>query len=195
MVMNLPAGARKLVPVLVVLGAVGPGALAVAQGTSATKWKTPVAYTSVSAGFYDPSYAKTQSRQHLGTDLTAPGGRAVYSPVAGKVIVNKTTHPDINEAYMVIKDSATGEEHVLGHIYSSGVANKTVYKAGQYLGDVRPWPGQPSRSHVHWGVHGKSVASAVGGTWGWGRAAVTSTKSQALARGWIDITAHRGKRW
>jgi len=60
---------------------------------------------------------------------------------------------------------------------------------GQEVGAVREWPGQPRRSHLHWGVNALGVAQATRDGWGWGRAPITATQADALARGWVNLNA------
>lgn len=147
----------------------------------------PVGPRPVSSGFFDPNYPPTQARQHLGTDFTAPVGTAVYSPVDGTIVTNATGAADVMEAYLVIR-SRGGPEHVLGHIASALQAGASI-RVGQQVGTVRAWPGQPSRSHVHWGINRLGIAQAMSGGWGWGRAPVTATRSQAQVKGWIGTAS------
>lgn len=130
-----------------------------------------------------PAYARTENRQHLGVDFTVGAGGNVYAPVEGDVVVNRTSASDVMQAYLVIR-SPQGSEHVLGHISSSLRVGAHV-AAGQTVGTVRAWPGQPSRSHVHWGVNRTGVSQAMSGDWGWGRAPVTATRADASRRGWV----------
>lgn len=153
------------------------------------EWVRPVG-GSVSYGYFDPRYhqgdALSDKRQHLGSDLRGKAGQSVIAPVSGTVVVNNTSVSDIMQAYLVIKDSATGHDHVLGHITSSYRKGQKV-EQGQIVGSIRDWG---SNSHVHWGVNSVSVESAQGwsseGQWGWGRAPFAATASQAASRGWID---------
>lgn len=138
---------------------------------------------SISSGYFDPNYPPSQDRQHLGIDILAPVGAAVYAPVEGDVVIDHTGAPDIMQAYLVIH-ARNGFEHVLGHITST-VRRGAHVRAGQQVGIIRAWPGQPARSHVHWGVNRFGVAQAIRGDWGWGRAPMTATKVDAAARGWI----------
>jgi murein DD-endopeptidase MepM/ murein hydrolase activator NlpD len=133
------------------------------------------------AGFFDPSYAKTEQRQHLGVDISAKAGADVRSPVDGSVVLNNTGVSDVMQAYLVIK-SIDGE-HVLGHISSNLKQNDKVTR-NQIVGKVREWPGN---SHVHWGINKKGVAQAMAGTWGWGRAALTAKIKDATDKGWVNF--------
>lgn len=136
--------------------------------------------------FFDAGYVVSENRQHLGVDLTAPAFKTVVSPVDGEVVTNATSKSDIMQAYLVIRESGTGFEHVLGHI-SSNLLRGDVVSRGKSVGSIRDWG---SRSHVHWGVNRKSVAGAMGytneGEWGWGRAPAAVSLDQAKNRGWID---------
>lgn len=99
------------------------------------------------------------------------------------MVVNHTSVADVEEAYLVIR-TASGTEHVLGHIASNLQVGSHV-KAGDGVGTIRSWPGQPGRSHVHWGVNRIGVEQAKRGGWGWGRAPETATRAEAAARGWV----------
>jgi murein DD-endopeptidase MepM/ murein hydrolase activator NlpD len=134
----------------------------------------------ISAGFFDPGYAQSENRQHLGVDYTAPAGAAVWSPATGVVVRNRTAAADIMEAYIVIREK-NGTEHVLGHI-SSALREGVEVKRDGSVGTVRDWG---RRSHVHWGINRLGVIQAIRGDWGWGRAPVTATKAQARERGWV----------
>jgi Peptidase family M23 len=144
----------------------------------------PVGPRPISAGFFDASYPQTEKRQHLGTDFTAPAGTTVFSPISGMIVINRTDATDVMEAYVVIR-AQNGVEHVLGHITSPYNVGATV-EAGQQIGTIRQWPGQPGRSHVHWGINRLGIMQAMTGGWGWGRAPISATRGQAIARGWID---------
>jgi Peptidase family M23 len=157
-------------------------------------WGWPLVNFSVGCLYFDPNYPYSQDRQHLGIDL--PGttaGTRVNSPVAGRVITNRSSNSIIvDEAYIVIRESATGYEHVLGHIRSTLSEGRTVAR-GDQVGTVANWG---SRSHVHWGVNRASVSGATGistkrgwgsGNWGWGRAPRGATQTEASNRGWFDI--------
>ena len=138
----------------------------------------------ISSGYFDPNYPPSENRQHLGIDILAPTGTAVYAPVEGDIVTDRTGDPDVMQAYLVIRVRG-GVEHVLGHIASTVRVGAHV-KAGQQVGTIRSWPGQPRRSHVHWGINRIGVAQAMRGDWGWGRAPVTATRADAAARGWVS---------
>lgn len=146
-------------------------------------WAAPVA-PRVASPFFDPTYPTDFDRQHLGVDLTAASGSAVVSPVQGYVRVNRTSHADVNQAYLVIEDMMTETEHVLGHI-SSDLAVETFVSRGERVGTVRPWPNEPSRSHVHWGANRRQARPV--GSWGWGRAPAAVTEVEAVAQGWVNL--------
>lgn len=138
----------------------------------------------VSSGYFDPNYPPTENRQHLGVDFLAPTGTDVFAPAGGKIVANRTSDPDVMQAYLVIHGD-DGNEHVLGHIASSLAVGRSV-RAGEKVGTIRAWPGQPGRSHVHWGINRKGIMQAMSPDWGWGRAPVTATKAQAQTRGWVQ---------
>lgn len=177
--MHITPGPRSLKSLTAALLALGLAGAALAQSM-----QLPAGPRPVSSGFFDANYPPSQNRQHLGTDFTAPVGTAVFSPVDGTIVTNATNATDVMEAYLVIR-SGSGPEHVLGHIASSLRAGAAV-RAGQQVGTIRAWPGQPGRSHVHWGINRLGVAQAMRDGWGWGRAPVTATRSQAQAKGWVS---------
>ena len=162
--------------------AFGSTALLAATGQG---WVKPYD-ASPSYGYFSTAYATSESRQHLGVDIGASAGSKVYSPVDGLVVEDKTAASDIMKAYMVIRDSATGQEHVLGHVTAVAGKNAKVTR-GQEVARVRDWG---TNSHVHWGVNTVSIAGAMGwfeeGEWGWGRAPVGVTRKQASGHGWVD---------
>jgi murein DD-endopeptidase MepM/ murein hydrolase activator NlpD len=130
-------------------------------------------------GFFDPAYAKSEKRQHLGVDLSAKADTDVRSPVDGSVVTNNTAAADVMQAYLVIK--AADGEHVLGHI-SSALPRGAIVSRNQVVGKVRVWP---NNSHVHWGINKKGVSQAMTGNWGWGRAPETATAKEAADKGWV----------
>lgn len=138
-----------------------------------------------SAVFLDPTYPKSYSpaAQHLGVDLPAEEGFSVVSPVTGKVLLNRTSRADPMEKYLVISDSTTGFEHVLGHI-ESNLEEQTEVRAGET--EVGKIVKAGTGAHVHWGINKRSVLYALGEGWGWGRAPATVTAEQAAEKGWID---------
>ncbi|RYG94317.1 MAG: M23 family metallopeptidase, partial [Alphaproteobacteria bacterium] len=155
------------------------------SATLAQTMSSPVGKRSISANFFDPGYAATEARQHLGTDFAAPAGTMVLSPVSGRIVINRSDAADVMAAYVVVR-APDGVEHVLGHIMSPQGEGTTI-KAGQQIGTVRQWPGQPGRSHLHWGMNRLGVVQAMAGGWGWGRAPVSATRAQASARGWANV--------
>ena len=176
LIMSKPLGAASALLILSLIGSSGSNA-------QTSSW--PVAGPRpVSSGYFDSNYPPSENRQHLGVDILTPVGTAVYSPVEGDVITDNTGASDVMQAYLVIH-APSGVEHVLGHI-SSTVRKGAHVKAGQQVGVIRAWPGQPGRSHVHWGINRVGVAQAIRGDWGWGRAPVTATKAEAASRGWVS---------
>ena len=147
------------------------------------QYQFPVGPARISSGYFDPNYPPSENRQHLGVDMLSAVGTPVYAPISGIVVTNKTGAIDVMQAYLVIRGS-DGVEHVLGHIASSLLFGTNV-RTGQQVGTIRSWPGEPGRSHVHWGINRLGVAQAMTNDWGWGRAPVTATMSQAAARGWV----------
>lgn len=141
------------------------------------------------SGFFDLAYLKSEGRQHLGVDLPSPAGTKVVSPVDGKVVLNRTAGVEPSLAFLIIADTATGAEHVLGHIESALRPGDTA-RRGAPVGMVKDWGGN---SHVHWGLNSRQVPRAVqsgpGGDWGWGRAPASASEDQARARGWINLNA------
>ena len=170
---------KRLVVLAAMFVAVWSGTSALAQTA-----RLPAGPRPISAGFFDPGYPPSQSRQHLGTDFVAPAGTPVFAPIGGKILRNRTDAPDVMEAYLVIR-APDGVEHVLGHIASPLKEGATV-KAGEQVGTIRSWLREPGRSHVHWGVNRLGIVQAMTGGWGWGRAPVSTTRAQAQARGWVD---------
>jgi murein DD-endopeptidase MepM/ murein hydrolase activator NlpD len=160
-----------------------------AQGQTAL----PVSPVGAGSGFFDPTYAPELKRQHLGTDLQVPAGTDVSSPVDGKVVLNATSGVIVDKAYLVISDSVSGFEHVLGHIISE-LKKGDVVTRGAKVGKVLPWPKKhnpgESNSHVHWGVNWMGLSAARGmapeGEWGWGQAPLKATVGQSACRGWVD---------
>lgn len=140
----------------------------------------PAGPAPITYGYFDPAYARSENRQHLGVDFRAPRRTPVFAPVDGVIVTNNTSASEVMQAYLVIR-TAHGVEHVLGHISSSLVVGAPV-TAGQEVGRVRPWAGN---SHVHWGVNRTGVAQAMQGDWGWGRAPANATRSDAARRGWV----------
>ena len=182
------------------LGAGMAFSAAVAAMTPQTGWEWPLTRIRVGCVYFDPVYPVSQDRQHLGIDLPADSGTRVYSPVAGRIITNNAANSvSAEQAYIVIRETRTGYEHVLGHVRSTLNANRTVAHGDP----VATVANQGSNSHLHWGVNGSSVSAATGvssrsawgsGNWGWGKAPRTATMSQASNRGWININSFVGSR-
>lgn len=149
--------------------------------------QVPVTTTGIGSEYFDPAYRQSEGRQHLGVDLPAAAGAIVMSPVTGQVVVNQTMRSDIMQAYLVIKETGSGIEHVLGHLTSTLQPGAKIGR-GEAVGTVRPWAGN---SHIHWGANSRGVLASMGsspeGQWGWGRAPASVTRAQAAARGWIDL--------
>ncbi len=173
-----PRPGKALLMAVAVIAFAGISAVVAQAGSLPVAGPRPI-----SSGYFDANYPPSENRQHLGIDILAPVGTAVYAPVEGDVIVENTGVTDIMQAYLVIH-ARNGIEHVLGHITST-VRRGAHVQAGQQVGIIRAWPGQPARSHVHWGVNTIGVAQAMRGDWGWGRAPVTATRAEAAARGWV----------
>jgi len=138
----------------------------------------------VSAGFFDPTYpaAWNPPAQHLGTDLPAPSGTQVMSPVAGTVLLNRTERENAFEKYIIIRSAGEGHEHVFGHI-NSQLSEGDPVEVGTPLGTIVSAGTGP---HVHWGINTTGVLESLGSGWGWGRAPLSATIEQATERGWIN---------
>jgi murein DD-endopeptidase MepM/ murein hydrolase activator NlpD len=132
-------------------------------------------------GYFNPGYAQSENRQHLGTDYRAASGTPVYAAANGRVQYNTTNlNNPYNSQVTVQTDSS---QVVYGHVYSTTTPGQVVQR-GQYIGYVQPGnPAQPAYSpHLHVGINSQGNA----GTTGWGRAPVATTAQQAQQRGWID---------
>jgi murein DD-endopeptidase MepM/ murein hydrolase activator NlpD len=160
------------------------------QPLTQADYRLPVTPSGRVHGFFDPVYRASENRQHLGVDLPARSGTPVVSPVDGVITANRTTGVAAGSAFLVIRETSTGAEHVLGHVTSTiqpGTTAASVNR-GEFVGTVSDWG---TNSHVHWGLNirgvPRSVQSGPGGNWGWGRAPASATESQALARGWVNL--------
>lgn len=191
-------------------------AAAVAIGSTAyarPEWTDPAKGMTVLCGFLDPNYIRTPCtskskqdprdkwRRHLGTDFKAGASATVVAPVSGKIVYfDASAAKGADEAFLVIKDGKTGEEHVIGHILSGLWKGADVVK-GKPIGSVRD---QGSATHVHWGFNvasGKSVVEAamqkktkclqnnkmVDCKWGWGKAPYEATDAEVRALGWRNV--------
>ncbi len=138
----------------------------------------------ISAGFFDTSYpgAWNPPAQHLGSDLPAPEGTQVVSPVAGTILLNRTGRADAFEKYLIVRSATGDQEHVFGHINSS-LSEGDEVEIGTPLGTI---VSAGTGSHVHWGINTAGVLESLGSGWGWGRAPLSATVEQAADRGWID---------
>lgn len=159
----------------------GLGILAASTAVAGSTRPAAPIVGSRTAGFFDSIYAREQSVQHLGVDISAAENSDVRSPIAGTVMLNNTWAADVNSAYLVIKGADA--EHVLGHIASTLTPGASV-RRNQIIGKVRPWPGN---SHVHWGINTKGVLQSMKGRWGWGRAPLNATVRDATDRGWVNF--------
>lgn len=139
--------------------------------------------------FFDEEYVNEVSphAQHLGIDIPAEVGTQVVSPVKGTVLGNLTAAGDPTLRYMVIRDSQSGVEHVLGYITSPLVPGDTVAQ-GDVVGSVAEMH-NGTVSRLHWGSNNKGVLNALGSGWTWVHAPEDATVSQAEQRGWIDPTS------
>ena len=121
----------------------------------------------------------------------------MVSPVNGTVVVAYAEASRAAEdAYLVIRDTQTREEHVLGHVQSSlGVGS--VVKKGDPVATVRD---QGSNTHFHWGFNTRSVVRATqyrstclrgnrmqSCEWGWGMAPYEASRSEIVAQGWANV--------
>ena len=150
----------------------------------------PLSSMRLTAGYLDPVYRASQNRQHLGADYGAPVGTEVRSPVTGVVVSNNTLDTeDGNLKRVIIRDGATGHEHVLGHIDSDLEEGVTVQQ-GDVVGSIVSAGTGP---HLHWGINRTGVSDAMGHGWGWGRAHANATQEEAEARGWADPERYRAE--
>jgi murein DD-endopeptidase MepM/ murein hydrolase activator NlpD len=160
------------------------------------EWADPLTSMIMTCDFMSPYYntktckpngppeAASNLREHLGTDFRAAADTKVVSPVSGVIVMSRASAgTDPFAAYIVIKDSLTNEEHVLGHVVSSLAVNTRVTR-GQQVAIVA---NQGDNSHLHWGFNVTGVAPALSATWGWGRAPYRTTRDQAVAKGWRPV--------
>ncbi len=154
-------------------------------------------------GFVDPDYARTERREHLGTDYRAKGGTCVYAVREGQVESNSTSDADPMAAALIVKHS-DGSRAVYGHIDSSRQVGSKISR-GSNIGKVRnPTESFPSfSSHLHYGEQTQPTDQSLlvessydaacwhtkKGLWGWGRAPLGTTLEQILKCGWIDTGA------
>ena len=174
-----------------------------------TDWTDPVAGMTLTCGFLDQNYIRRNCsasgaqdvrdswRQHLGADFRAASGTPVVAPVSGTIVIsNASASTPADAAYLVIRDSATREEHVLGHIVSTLRVGATVNR-GDPVGSIA---NQGTNSHFHWGFNVGSVATAMqrstrclrGGVttncqWGWGKAPYEATAQEVRGQGWRNV--------
>lgn len=141
--------------------------------------------------FFDPKYNNGVSEklwaQHLGTDYKASGGTAVYAISDGIVTWTSASSADPYNAAVIV-EQIDGAQIVYGHITSSLKVGDKV-KKGNEIGTVRYTDSAYGYyAHLHMGYNSKKGAALPSGKWGWGRAPVSATKEEVIARGWVDIT-------
>ncbi len=186
------------------------GLMVAAPAEARPEWADPLkTMTVVTCRFLDPYYINTpctsagkpdsrnEWRQHLGTDFRARAEETVVSPVNGTVVVShaEASRP-AEEAYLVIRDAQTQEEHVLGHVQSS-LAVGSVVKKGDPVATVRD---QGLNTHFHWGFNTRSVTRAMqyrspclrdnrtqSCSWGWGKAPYEASRSDIVGQGWANV--------
>lgn len=143
----------------------------------------PKALGTISAGYFDDTYLTEEGVQHLGVDIPAPDKSVVVAPVSGTVILNRTNVADPFNAYLIIRSSATGFEHVLAHLKSDIEAPSTV-NAGDPIGTIVKAGSGP---HLHYGLNQLSVGAAIDVStgWGFGRGPASATPMDAGKRGWL----------
>lgn len=180
-------------------------------GTTAAarpEWADPLRRMEMTCDFFDPNYIRTPCRppgredsrntwrQHLGTDFRAAADEVVYAPVSGTIDCSRAgRNEDADLARAIIRDGATNEEHVLGHVYCT-VGSGPVTK-GNPVARVRYLA---TGSHFHWGFNVVSVSRAIAYRsqcfrdnqtrsceWGWGKAPYEATRSQAVSLGWRPV--------
>jgi murein DD-endopeptidase MepM/ murein hydrolase activator NlpD len=173
------------------------------------EWIDPVRGMALSCGFLDPNYIRTPCRssgsldsrdswrQHLGADFRTSVNATVVAPVTGRIVLfHAEPSWPAEEAFLVIRDAQTNEEHVIGHISSTLRSGAEVTK-GNPIGTVRD---QGANTHVHWGFNLGSVAAAMrytsrcsrGGRtqdcqWGWGKAPYEASEREVRAQGWRNV--------
>ncbi|MEQ1741606.1 MAG: SUMF1/EgtB/PvdO family nonheme iron enzyme [Candidatus Nitrotoga sp.] len=151
------------------------------------------------SGFVDPGYARTEAREHVGTDYRAAGGSCVFAVREGEVESNSTSNADPMQAVLTIKHG-DGSRAYYGHIESSLGAGSKVGR-GALLGTVRQ-PTTKFASHLHYGEweqpsDDKSIKDPTSdcekaswatkpSDWGWGRVPLGTTREHILKCGWID---------
>src|SRR5436189_4776759 len=78
-------------------------------------WNWPRSSRYLSASYFDRNYPRDPKaappRQHLGVDLGAPADTRIESPVAG-TLIRVHYDRDPSKAYIIIRETATGYEHV-----------------------------------------------------------------------------------
>jgi murein DD-endopeptidase MepM/ murein hydrolase activator NlpD len=173
------------------------------------EWADPLRRMEMTCDFFDPNYIRTPCRppgredrdrnkwrQHLGTDFRATEDQVVYAPVSGTIDCSRAGRNEgADVARAIIRDGATNEEHVLGHVYCT-VESGPVSK-GRPVAKVRYLD---TGTVLHWGFNVVSVSRALthrsqcfrdnqmrSCEWGWGKAPYEATRSQAVSLGWRPV--------
>jgi len=159
-----------------------------ARATAQTQYTQPLrgGLTVVpQGGYFDPGYAASERRQHLGTDYRAASGTPVFAIAGGQVQHNTTSQTNPYNSQVTVRQTDSTQT-VYGHIYSTTTPGQTLSQ-GQYMGYVQgPNPAQPNYApHLHLG-NNTQLQDIQGG---WGRAPITTTPQQARASGWNDPDA------
>jgi hypothetical protein len=143
----------------------------------------PEALGTISAGYFDDAYLSEEGVQHLGVDIPAPDRSVVVAPVSGTVILNRTNVADPFNAYLIIRSSATGFEHVLAHL-KSDIEVPFDVNAGDPVGTIVKAGSGP---HLHYGLNQLSVSGAIDVStgWGFGRGPASASPLDAGQRGWL----------
>lgn len=119
---------------------------------------------------YDPGVAN-----HLGVDYRIAAGNAIISHINGEITQFGGTGEN---KYLAIWDGKIS--HIFGHIEQSKKHGKI--KIGECIGKITHHTGG---DHLHYGMIKQKKINIANG-WGWGRCPYKATRSDALARGWLD---------
>lgn len=146
-----------------------------------------------------------KDKTHIGTDYKAIKGDAVLSPVDGRIVYYQTHKTDPDKNVVVIRDSKTEIDHVLGHFDCEFCAanklpgtpfpesKRISIGAGQKLGSISDYPpfGNTAGDHLHWGINTKGIVDSSG--WltvpVWGRISGSghdTNLAEARRLGWAD---------
>ncbi len=145
----------------------------------------------LSAGFLTSADEVRHGSQLLGLELRADAGTPVLSPVSGIIIGNRTgTDVPADQRWLILRDTASGQEHVFGHLVSPLQPGEEV-RAGEQLGEIASGSGG---HRLHWGINRLGIWQAVdtAAGWGWEHGPAEADAEQVHARGWIDPAPQAG---